>query len=1114
MSRFFLHLISTTLFVTAIILAGHSHAHSDSVAEKSARRPVYDSSYRSRTPRHKVIVQAADRALRESILAAGGSTIEDYGAFALMSAPDSAAERVEMQSAAGSLVRDDLNVVLLRAGAIDTTEVTSSLSVASSDSTENNLYLVQMIGPIRKEWVDQLESSVEIISYIPNNTYLVRGRSSELGRIKGFTSAGHNIVQWTGDFKPEYKLAPEIRLDSSDEITVTIQMLDRGQSSRDVEQTLSMTSATVVGVPESVLKYTNVHARVSASRLADLARLSNIVWIEPWAAPTLLDEKQDLIVSGRYTGNTLSPHGYLAWLQSKGLATTPDFLVDVSDSGIDQGSLDPQVLHRDFLNTAGGARVVYARFVGALDMDIIPEDTGGHGTINAAIVGGYNNNTSFPYADDGGYSLGVGVYPFARIGVTRIFTPDYTNPDLTTMVDMMYRDGSRISNNSWGAYNNAYTADCQLYDAMVRDARRGDAGNQEMTIVFSSGNKGAGGNLTTPGNAKNVITVGASENLRDGLDGCQINSDGADNINEIISFSSGGPSADGRVKPDIVAPGTHIQGARSQSRAYQGAGVCGPANYPTNQFLYTWSSGTSHSAPAVAGAAALVRQYFQQSIGRPPSPAMIKAFLTNSATYLTGFHAGDNLPGNNQGWGLLNIGRAFDNSPRIMIDETQTISNTGQTITQTGRVSDPTKPFRITLAWTDAPGTPAANASVNDLDLQVDIGGKTYLGNNFSADSSTEGGTADHKNNLESVWLPAGVSGDFTVRVVGANIAGDGVPGNSDLTDQDFALVIYNAQAQSSGGGGGGGSTDAPPNVKLNYPVGGEHLMVGNLLHILWDASDDKSIVSQRVEFAIDGVEFSTIADLDGRARSYDWHIPAVPTQSGRIRVTALDGVNLPVSSSSAGTFEIINGPPDLVPPTVTVQAPNSNTIVGGGLALTVKWRESDNVGVIQRVVELSTDSGSSWQQIASIVGPSSGSDQSFDWQIPIDLQTEKAKVRVRVYDGANNVAVAESRGSFDVWPQPIITDVTYNDGDKPELVLSGRFFRFGETDIYIDGKRMKKLRWDDKFYTGQNTYRRVSTVDKKVAQRVPLHQDVVIQLTFETTGQSSPEFVFRRKRL
>src|SRR5262249_57277200 len=50
---------------------------------------------------------------------------------------------------------------------------------------------------------------------------------------------------------------------------------------------------------------------------------------------------------------------------------------------------------------------------------------------------------------------------------------------------------------------------------------------------------------------------------------------------------------------------------------------------------------------------------------------------------------------------------------------------------------------------------------------------------------SVEGGTADPVNNLESVWAPAGASGDFTVRVVGANIAGDGIPGNSDSTDQD-----------------------------------------------------------------------------------------------------------------------------------------------------------------------------------------------------------------------------------------------------------------------------------------------------------------------------------------
>ncbi|HWI58968.1 MAG TPA: proprotein convertase P-domain-containing protein, partial [Bacillota bacterium] len=69
----------------------------------------------------------------------------------------------------------------------------------------------------------------------------------------------------------------------------------------------------------------------------------------------------------------------------------------------------------------------------------------------------------------------------------------------------------------------------------------------------------------------------------------------------------------------------------------------------------------------------------------------------------------------------------------------------------------------------------------------------TYRGNVFNGTVSISGGTADARNNVESVFLPAGVTGPFTVTVLAANINSDGVPNNSDSLDQDFALVIYNA---------------------------------------------------------------------------------------------------------------------------------------------------------------------------------------------------------------------------------------------------------------------------------------------------------------------------------
>jgi uncharacterized protein (TIGR03382 family) len=109
-----------------------------------------------------------------------------------------------------------------------------------------------------------------------------------------------------------------------------------------------------------------------------------------------------------------------------------------------------------------------------------------------------------------------------------------------------------------------------------------------------------------------------------------------------------------------------------------------------------------------------------------------------------------------------------------------------------GFIADSTKPFRVTLAWTDAPGSTTGSAWKNNLDMTVTVGGNTYKGNVFTGANSVTGGTADGSNNVESVFLPAGTEGEFTVTVTAANINSDGVPGNSATLDQDFALIAYN----------------------------------------------------------------------------------------------------------------------------------------------------------------------------------------------------------------------------------------------------------------------------------------------------------------------------------
>ncbi len=455
----------------------------------------------------------------------------------------------------------------------------------------------------------------------------------------------------------------------------------------------------------------------------------------------------------------------------------------------------------------------------------------------------------------------------------------------------------------------------------------------------------------------------------------------------------------------------------------------------------------------------------------------------------------------------MSLGRALDGVSRLLIDQDQILSNTGQVITVKGKVADPSKPFRVTLAWTDAPGNAVANPQVNDLDLQVDLGGQTYLGNQFSGAVSVAGGTADRLNNLESVWAPPGASGDFTIRIVAANIAGDGVPGNSDLTDQDFALVVYNVQSQGSG------PFDSPPSVSLTSPVGGEHFTVGNTIRIQWSASDDKGIQSQKVEFSPDGVSFNPIAALDGNARSFDWKVPGWPTTTARIRVTVLDGVNLPVSSVSPSSFEIVNGPPDTTPPSVTLLSHNGVDPVGGGTSSPIKWRETDNVGVLRRVIEVSLDNGNTYQEIVSTNAPSIGDSQSYDWQVPADTVTGRAKVRITVYDGAGNSATATSNRSFEIWPMPIINDAFFTEGDRPTFELAGRNFRIDETEIWVSDVPLKKIQYQDRYFTGNGTYKHVSSVDKKLNKRVPDRKLVKVEVRLPRTGQVSPAIDFKRKK-
>jgi hypothetical protein len=805
---------------------------------------------------HKVKVW--DPSVAKFIVEDGGQLLADYGSFQFYEVDHLRPEVLQSDKAE---VRDDANGILLNAAKIDTsTAVGKALCQPVGVFSGKRLHLVQFVGPVKNAWHEALKKSgAQIISYLPENAYLVYGDTQSLARLQRLAGT-MTSVQWDGEYRDDYKIHPKARLvdvnGNPQQLTTdefSIQLVADPAANKTTLALIDRLKLEPIHRQYSLLQYVNVFARLRAQDLDLIAAQPDVISIQPYFPPRKQDERQDQIVAGNLTGDAPTAPGYLAWLASKGFTqaqfTASGFAVDMSDSGIDNGTTNPNHFALYELgDTSNTSRVIYNRLEGTPNQDSTIQGCDGHGNLNTHIVCAYDDQpASFPHTDSAGYYYDLGVCPFVLVGSSVVFDPvDFTNPDFPTLASHAYQDGARISNNSWGDSlgnndDNSYNSDSQAYDALVRDAQPGVSGNQEMVFVFSDGDGGPGsGSVTAPSTAKNVIAVGGIENVRSmstanggnnpaGDDGCFTSDDDANSANDIASFSSRGPTADGRIKPDLVAPSSHITGGAPQSfpppspsgtgsaldcffnfgEEYDpiygpgSLGVCGlPGSetigasnfFPVGQQFFTESSGTSHSSPAVAGACALLRQYFINQSFLPPSPAMTKAYLMNSARYVTGSGANDNLFSNSQGMGALDLGMAFDGTTRILQDEltADKFTASGQTRTITGVITDPSKPFRVTLAWTDAPGSTTGPALNNDLDLTVEIAGTTYLGNVFHGANSVKGGAADHRNNVESVFLPVGTVGGFTVTITAANINSDGVPGDADPLDQDFALVIYN----------------------------------------------------------------------------------------------------------------------------------------------------------------------------------------------------------------------------------------------------------------------------------------------------------------------------------
>lgn len=671
---------------------------------------------------------------------------------------------------AGSVGHADSSLIHLKYATFDPVagepSIPSNLRAAPPGKADER-YIVQFVGPVQDVWKSQLESAGAVLEYIPDHAFAVLLTAEAAEKVRSL-----EFVRWVGLFHPAYRIDPDL-LKEPGVVRADIAFI-KGQASDRVRTEISRMGGNVEKSEDSP-HGSHVRATGPKGLLTRLAALPEVAWIERH-----VDRKLHNNIA-RGVMNVPSVWS-VAGLYGEGE------IVAVCDTGLDTGS--QATLSADF-----AGRVIATYDLGRKKKW---DDPNGHGThVAGSVLGAGVLSGSNPASHSYGSSF-AGAAPEAQL----VFQSVLDNAgglggipaNLNDLFLPPYNNGARTHTNSWGsAVSGTYTTDARNLDMFAWS-------HKDMMILAAAGNEGidsdANGvidmdSINSPGTAKNCITVGGSESYRlsggaQGTYGTYWPSDYpanpikddrvSNNSYGIVAFSGRGPTNDGRIKPDVVAPGTNIISCRSH---LSGAGT-GWSVYNAD---YVYNGGTSMSTPLVAGTAALVRQYYRTQRGHVPSSALIKGTIINGATemYPGQYGTGSYIeipaarPNNVEGWGLVNPAYLITPSPtRVLefVDHTTGLG-TGGSASYSYYVAGSESPLRITLVWTDYPASTTASKSlVNDLDLVVTLpGGSVVRGN----------GTTDRTNNVEGVDIVNPVAGSYTVQVSGYNVPSG---------PQPFALVV------------------------------------------------------------------------------------------------------------------------------------------------------------------------------------------------------------------------------------------------------------------------------------------------------------------------------------
>lgn len=329
---------------------------------------------------------------------------------------------------------------------------------------------------------------------------------------------------------------------------------------------------------------------------------------------------------------------------------------------------------------------------------------------------------------------------------------------------------------------------------------------------WDDGDEGGLDSLSAPGTAKNVLTVGACEDVFY-LDGQNVVFGFGPGANAVpAAFSGAGPTDDGRLKPDLVALGTPNLWLREWlGEVWYGVPVGLISPTATGDYYYSLGArGTSYSSPAVAGGLALVLQRRAQLYpGLTPAEAWLNSTLKAIAIN-TCDDVGAPGPDYRLGHGIFNALRAVGR-----VEEDQAIGrgslikeftlSVSQTVSWEV-VSDGVEPLSVTAAWSDPPGPALTTVTspdpqdpmlVNNLDLTVEHVDSETLYRPWVLNPDLDGESAalrsaaatrgvDNRNNVERVSIAAPAAGQYRITVTHAG----GLPGNPAPSAQPVSVVL------------------------------------------------------------------------------------------------------------------------------------------------------------------------------------------------------------------------------------------------------------------------------------------------------------------------------------